>query len=54
MNSRLILLVCGCLSHCFSFAQSVTGCVVDDKQQALPYVNVVLLDRQDSAFVQEL
>lgn len=51
MNSRLILFVCGCLSHCFSFAQSVTGCVVDDKQQALPYVNVVLLDRQDSAFV---
>ena len=51
MNSRLILLVCGCLLHCLSFAQSVTGCVVDDKQQALPYVNVVLLDRQDSAFV---
>ena len=55
MNRRITFL-CICLLATFALfalqAQtSITGKVVDEKSQPLPYANVVLLSLPDSAFV---
>ena len=51
MNRRITFL-CICLLATFALqAQTFTGKVVDEKNQPLPYANVVLLSLPDSAFV---
>ena len=51
MNRRITFL-CMCLLATFALqAQTFTGKVVDEKNQPLPYANVVLLSLPDSAFV---
>lgn len=52
MNNKGILTTALCLSVMTStMAQSITGKVVDVKGEPLAFANVVLLNRQDSAFV---
>lgn len=52
MNNKGILTTALCLSVMTStMAQSITGKVVDTKGEPLAFANVVLLNRQDSAFV---
>ena len=46
-----LLLLCSLLFTCGLSAQTVSGKLVDENQQALPYANVVLLSLPDSAFV---
>lgn len=54
MNNKGILTTALCLSVMTStMAQSITGKVVDTKGEPLAFANVVLLNRQDSAFVKE-
>ena len=50
MRRLLSLLMCCCISLA-TFAQTFTGKVVDEKNQPLPYANVVLLSLPDSTFV---
>ena len=52
MNNKGILTTALCLSvMTLTMAQSITGKVVDTKGEPLAFANVVLLNRQDSAFV---
>lgn len=52
MNNKVILTTALCLSVMTStMAQSIMGKVVDTKGEPLAFANVVLLNRQDSAFV---
>lgn len=46
-----LLLLCSLLFTCGLSAQTVSGKLVDENQQALPYANVVLLSLPDSAFI---
>lgn len=46
-----LLLLCSLLFTCGLSAQTVSGKLVDENRQALPYANVVLLSLPDSAFV---
>ena len=51
MNNKGILTTALCLSVMTStMAQSITGKVVDIKGEPLAFANVVLVNRQDSAF----
>ena len=52
MKKKVIITTVLCLSViCPIMAQNITGKVVDDKGEPLAFANVVLLNRQDSAFV---
>ena len=52
MNKKIIFTTALCLSAMTSMmAQNITGKVVDAKGEPLAFANVVLLNRQDSAFV---
>ena len=52
MNKKVIFTTALCLSAMTStMAQNITGKVVDAKGEPLAFANVVLLNRQDSAFV---
>ena len=52
MNNKGILTTALCLSVMTStMAQSIMGNVVDTKGEPLAFANVVLLNRQDYAFV---
>lgn len=46
-----LLVFTGCLSPVCLSAQSVSGKLIDENSQPLPYANVVLLSLPDSAFV---
>ncbi len=47
------LIVCGCLmTSVLCEAQDIRGKVLDERGEVLPYANVVLLDREDSTFIQ--
>ncbi|MBQ8462761.1 MAG: outer membrane beta-barrel protein [Prevotella sp.] len=48
---RLILLSVMCLVAIASTAQGINGRVIDEQSQPMPFVNVVLLNRADSAFI---
>ena len=48
---RLILLSVKCLVAIASTAQGINGRVIDEQSQPMPFVNVVLLNRADSAFI---
>ena len=48
---RLILFSMMCLMAIASTAQSISGRVIDEQAQPMPFVNVVLVNRADSAFV---
>ena len=52
MNKKVFLTTVLCLSVMTSMmARHITGKIVDAKGEPLPFANVVLLNRQDSAFV---
>lgn len=40
-----------CLMAITSTAQSISGCVIDEQAQPMPFANVVLVNRADSAFI---
>ena len=40
-----------CLVAVTSTAQSISGCVIDEQAQPMPFANVVLVNRADSAFI---
>ena len=40
-----------CLVAITSTAQSISGCVIDEQAQPMPFANVVLVNRADSAFI---
>ena len=48
---RLILFSMMCLVAIASTAQSISGRVTDEQAQPMPFANVVLLNRSDSAFI---
>ena len=48
---RLILFSMMCLVVIASTAQDISGRVIDEQAQPMPFVNVVLVNRADSAFV---
>jgi hypothetical protein len=48
---RLILFSMMCLVAIASTAQDISGRVIDEQAQPMPFVNVVLVSRADSAFV---
>ena len=48
---RLILFSMICLVAIASTAQGISGRVIDEQAQPMPFVNVVLVNRADSAFV---
>ena len=48
---RLILFSMMCLVAIASTAQSISGRVTDEQTQPMPFANVVLLNRSDSAFI---
>ena len=48
---RVILLSMMCLVAIASTAQGISGRVIDEQSQPIPFANVVLLNRTDSAFV---
>lgn len=48
---RLILFSMMCLVAIASTAQDISGRVIDEQAQPMPFVNVVLVNRADSAFV---
>ena len=48
---RLILFSMMCLVAIVSAAQDISGRVIDEQAQPMPFVNVVLVSRTDSAFV---
>ena len=51
MNRRIAFL-CACLLATLALqAQTLTGKLIDEKNQPLPYANIVLLSLPDSAFV---
>jgi hypothetical protein len=48
---RIVLLSMICLVAITSTAQSISGCVIDEQAQPMPFANVVLVNRADSAFI---
>ena len=48
---RIVLLSMICLVAITSTAQSISGCVIDEQTQPMPFANVVLVNRADSAFI---
>ena len=48
---RLVLFSVMCLVAIASTAQSISGRVIDEQSQPMPFANVVLVNRSDSAFV---
>ena len=48
---RLILFSMMCLVAMSSSAQGISGRVIDEQAQPMPFVNVVLVNRADSAFI---
>ena len=48
---RLILLSVMCLVAIASTAQGISGRVIDEQSQPMPFANVVLLNRTDSVFI---
>ena len=48
---RVILLSVMCLVAIASNAQSISGRVIDEQSQPMPFANVVLVNRTDSAFI---
>lgn len=52
MIQRLITVILTILVALLAVAGTITGRVVDENQVPLPYANVVLMNRADSAFVQ--
>ena len=48
---RLILFSMMCLVAMSSSAQGISGRVIDEQSQPMPFVNVVLVNRADSAFI---
>ncbi len=48
---RLILFSMMCLVAIASTAQSISGRVTDEQAQPMPFANVVLVNRADSAFI---
>ena len=48
---RLILFSMVCLMAIVSAAQDISGRVIDEQAQPMPFVNVVLVNRADSAFI---
>ena len=48
---RIVLLSMICLVAVTSTAQSISGCVIDEQAQPMPFANVVLVNRADSAFI---
>lgn len=51
MKANIILLFLCMLVNCQVQAQNITGKVVDAKGNPLSFANIVLLNRQDSAFI---
>ena len=48
---RLVLFSVMCLVAIASIAQGISGRVIDEQSQPMPFTNVVLVNRSDSAFV---
>ena len=48
---RLVLFSVMCLVAIASIAQGISGRVIDEQSQPMPFANVVLVNRSDSAFV---
>ena len=51
MSKRMVITAVCLLAMSAMMAQNITGKVVDTKGEPLPFANVVLLNRADSAFV---
>ena len=51
MNMHIIITALFALVAMTGQAQEITGRVIDEQSQPMPFVNVVLLNRSDSAFV---
>ena len=52
VSSRRFLLLLAMLSATtFAIAQNFTGRIIDEQSQPMPFANVVLVNRADSAFV---
>ena len=48
---RIVLVSMMCLVAIASTAQSISGRVIDEQSQPMPFANVVLVNRADSAFI---
>ena len=48
---RIVLVSMMCLVAIASTAQSISGRVIDEQSQPMPFANVVLVNRSDSAFI---
>jgi len=48
---RIVLVSMMCLVAIASTAQDISGRVIDEQAQPMPYANVVLVSRADSAFI---
>ncbi|MCI6625879.1 MAG: carboxypeptidase-like regulatory domain-containing protein, partial [Bacteroidales bacterium] len=51
MNKKMVITAVCLLAMSAMMAQNITGKVVDTKGEPLPFANVMLLNRADSAFV---
>jgi len=50
MRNNILLIVC-CLRIGIAQGQNIIGCIIDEQSKPMPFVNVVLINRADSAFV---
>ena len=48
---RIVLVSMMCLVAIASTAQGISGRVIDEQAQPMPFANVVLVNRADSAFI---
>lgn len=49
---RRFVMIIGCIVPIFSHAHDIVGRIKDEHSQPMPFVNVILLNRADSAFIQ--
>ena len=48
---RFLLLLAMLSAATFAIAQNITGRIIDEQSQPMPFANVVLVNRVDSAYV---
>ena len=48
---KIILISMMCLAAIAATAQGISGRVIDEQSQPMPFANVVLVNRADSAFI---
>ena len=48
---RFLLLLVLLLETTFGIAQNITGRIIDEQSQPMPFANVVLVNRADSTYI---